>query len=301
MKNASSNNLVALGLVLAVVFIAFLLSPSLRRDVASITGYASSQTPASQASVNNAGPTAGPCYVSSSLAGGPGTSRFWCNCTVVDTNGFGDIAAVNATIFNYTYGEAGAASNLFHYTNNSCRTYNGALNTIHANCSFDVQYYVSPGTWQCRMYFNDTQSASTNNLTNFTIATVLAITNNLTTVNYGSVSPGSNSSAVPDNVTNWGNIIVDTKFEATNLTSAGNKDINASNQQYSFGYNGTYLDFAIIPNSTGVANASYNLNFSYDGTTGSANKTQYFLIAIDSGQPSGTYTGVITITASDGR
>jgi len=171
---------------------------------------------------------------------------------------------------------------------------NNATNTVHGNCSFTLNYYAVPGVWRCKMYFNDSGSNSDSNFTNATLSTNLALVNDLSTINYGSVSPSSNSSNVADNVTNYGNVALDTKFESTNLTSSGSKDINASNQWYAFG---AVANFTPVPNATGAFNTSYNLNVSYDGTTASSNKTQYFLIAIDSGQPSGTYSGVLTITA----
>src|SRR3989338_2711787 len=72
-------------------------------------------------------------YILQSTGAVTATTRVWCNCTFTDTNGYTDIVAVNATIFNVTNGEgasgaSGTASNLFRYNNQSCRTYNGAGN-----------------------------------------------------------------------------------------------------------------------------------------------------------------------------
>jgi spore coat protein U-like protein len=175
-----------------------------------------------------------------------------------------------------------------------------------------VNYYATPSEslamgWQCKMYANDSSSGSDSNKTNFTIASLIAIVLNVTTVDFGSLSPNANNTAdVPFNVTNFGNVIIDAKFAADNLTSGANPNINASNLWYNISF-GTSGLFKKLQNSTsgpsGVDNiADYNLNVSYAGASGAngneSNKTQYFRIHIDSGQPSGTYTGTLYVTGT---
>jgi hypothetical protein len=178
-----------------------------------------------------------------------------------------------------------------------------------------VNYYATPSEslamgWQCKMYANDSSSASTSNATNFTIASLIAIVLNVTTVDFGSISPNANNTAdVPFNVTNFGNVIIDAKFAANNLSDGTPPDINASNLWYNITF-GTSGLFKAVQNSSsgpsGVDNiASYNLNVSYSGMQGSvmadinqSNKTQYFRIHIDTGQPTGTYTGILYVTGT---
>ena len=96
-------------------------------------------------------------------------------------------------------------------------------------------------------------------------------------------------------------MLIDAEYNAENLTNqTGNAPhINASNQWYS---NSSSANSGVkVPNITGQVIASFNLNVSYTGNTGStaneSNKTQYFLVQINSGQPSGTYSGFLYITA----
>ncbi len=317
-EHGSSNAFVAVALAVIAVAGVLYFSPYILQ----ITGAATQGTATTQTVIGNQVPVMGPCYLSATsqnavtLAAGPDTTRVWCNCTIVDTNGNSDISKVNATLFNSTVGEgatgaSGTASTLFRYNNRSCNTYNGASNTIHANCSFDVQYFATPGEdiskgWTCKMYANDTSSASTSNTTNFTVASLIAVVINVSSVDFGSLAPNANSTAISFNVTNFGNVILDSKFAADNLTASGKKDINASNEWYSL-TSGTAVDFVRVPNSTSGPSAvpnigSYNLNVSYNGASGTtgneSNKTQYFLIYIDTGQPSGTYAGTLYVTGT---
>ena len=239
------------------------------------------------------------------------TTRVWCNCTFTDANGFADVSKANATLYKTGAGEGGAASNFLRYANNSCNLVNGAGNTVHSNCSFDVQYYASPATsistdsWRCIVYANDTQGSSASNATNLTVAETMAIILNQSSVGYGSVlSGGANSTVVAVNVTNVGNVLVDGRLSADNLTSSGKPDINASDEWYSFTLGGGGSDYVRVPNvSSGTAPdiSGYDLNFSYTGAGGAtgneSNKTHYYKIGVPTGYPSGTYAGTLYIVA----
>ncbi|MBI3588223.1 LamG domain-containing protein [Candidatus Micrarchaeota archaeon] len=183
-------------------------------------------------------------------------------------------------------------------SNNSCSLQGSSGNTVTANCSFALQYYFESGGWVCALKVSDALDAYGARQSSATVNSLIAIGHSPSTINYGSIAAGSNSSVQVSNVTNWGNVQVDAKFESTNLTSSGKKDINASNQWYSFSTGGAGSDFLQIPNSASTYNTTYDLAPSADGTA--TNRTAWFLIAIDSGQPSGTYSGVLTITATQG-
>src|SRR3989344_2036567 len=127
MANTGSNAFVAIALAAIAIAAVFFLTPYILQSTGAVTA-------TTQTIIGNQAPSVGNCYITPStltLTAGPGTTRVWCNCTFTDTNGYTDIVAVNATIFNVTNGEgasgaSGTASNLFRYNNQSCRTYNGA-------------------------------------------------------------------------------------------------------------------------------------------------------------------------------
>ncbi|MBI5177172.1 hypothetical protein HY995_03740, partial [Candidatus Micrarchaeota archaeon] len=180
--------------------------------------------------------------------------------------------------------------------NSSCSLQGASGNNVTANCSFALPYYFTAGLAWCAVNATDASGAFANATSNAAVNSLLALSASPSSINYGSIDPGSNSSAQAVNVTNFGNVALDAKFESTNLTSSGLADINASNQWYSFSTLGTGSDYRQVPNSTSAFNTTYNLGPSASGAT--SNATQYFIIAMDSGVRAGAYSGVLTITAA---
>jgi len=289
-------------LVLLVALAVIYSFGGLNEFAASITGFATSQQPTTSAIIGNGAPTAGTCYMPTTLTlAADGNVSAYCNCSVDDTNGFGDIVFANATLFNFTTaGAVGAANHYTKYVNQTCTLTGGSGTAVWSNCSFEFSYFAAPGDWKCAMLVND----SANNVLNMTttavmnVPTLVAITTDPSSVSYGSISPGANGSAVTFKINNVGNIKVDIKKEASNLTTGGaQKQINVSNQWYAYDVAWTAGNVYQFANES-TFNATYDLAATTSNTV--VNRTEYYKLAVDPGQPAGTYTGLITITAQEG-
>ncbi len=153
------------------------------------------------------------------------TTDVFCNATIYDSNGAGDIVKANATI--YLIGSEGAADNPNnHYSNESCSC--GAISLYNSECAcgFSVQHYASNGTWYCNMTVWDSKDALSTNISNATINEFVYL--NLTTegnlvLDFGDINPGENSSASKIvNITNSGNIPINISVYAYANVSGDN-------------------------------------------------------------------------------
>ena len=161
---------------------------------------------------------------------------------------------------------------------------------------FRSRYYATPGTWNCSINATDKSVVFANNFTNITMNELVALTVYPSTVDFGNNAPGSNSSLVSLNVTNQGNIQIDMKMDGRNLTKdASTPHINVSQMWFDF-TNPVTADQRMVNVSS--FNTSYNL-WKATGETPS-NRTHYYKLQVPSGIASGTYTGVMTLTAQAG-
>ncbi|NIO22847.1 MAG: hypothetical protein GTN38_02355 [Candidatus Aenigmarchaeota archaeon] len=227
-----------------------------------------------------------------------GTVTVWCNATITDANGWNDIQAANATLWDITTTTEFASDNSSdHYTNSTCVLGSGSGSVRPVNCTFTVQYYANNATsWNCRVYANDSAGASSSNYTNFTVNPLIAMDAE-NTIDFQSLSPGATSpDDVNNTVTNCGNVVIDLNLSGTNLTnvsatvtniSVGNVKYNLTDyaQDYtanmtSLNSSSTYTDFSLVKRTNGV----------------STNKT-YWKISIPASIENLVYTGTITFTA----
>ena len=277
-----------------------------------ITGFATTQNPATSATITNAAPSAGNCYVPSSLTlTADGNSTGYCNCSFTDANGYSDVVVANASLYNHTTSATGAADLYKRYVNQSCNIVGGSGNTAWANCTFQMSYYAAPGNWHCYLSLNDTSGNVLNQTTNVTeaggnmsIGTLVGITIDPTSVAYGSIAAAANGSSVTVKLNNVGNIQIDAKYEAGNLTNSSALGagippsfINVTQQWHSNETTFTIGDTYKFTNASSF-NSSFNLAPTTSNTV--VNRTRYFKLEVPSGQASGSYTGLILISAQEG-
>jgi hypothetical protein len=138
------------------------------------------------------------------------TRTVFCNASVRDWNGFGDIVYVNASLWHRSTSTYDSADdNNTHYTNFSCTTNasSGAYTGWYV-CSFDVLYYSNNGTWWCNVTVMDTVNKTgwNNGTVNFLPVYALNVTDG---IDYGDVAVEDYTA--PDksaNVTNLGNMAI---------------------------------------------------------------------------------------------
>lgn len=228
------------------------------------------------------------------------TKVVWCNATASDADGWTDIDAVNATLWDpAATTEAAADDNSNHYTNSSCPLgTNTSLTDVPANCSFTLQYYANAAEWTCKLMVNDSTSATGSaNITTVTVNQLIALdAENL--VDFGSLDPGATSSAdVNNTITNCGNVQIDINLSGADLTNNGATVANITVGQVK--YNVTSYDQDYTANMTALS-AAQTARPEFDlakRTNGASTKKTYWKIKLPSPIQALTYTGTITFTA----
>jgi hypothetical protein len=228
-----------------------------------------------------------------------GTVTVWCNATITDANGWNDIVASNATLWDIaTTTEFASDNSSDHYTNLSCVLGSGSGSARPVNCTFTLQYYANNATtWNCGVYANDTAGASDSNYTNFTVNPLISLDAE-NAINFGSLSPGATSpSDVNNTVTNCGNIGIDLQLTGTNLTNTSATVTNISVDYVKYNLTTYDEDYATGMQSlyeTGGMNWHFNLAKRTNGVM--SNKT-YWKISIPGSIENLVYTGTINFTA----
>ena len=140
-------------------------------------------------------------------------TKVYCNATIDDGNGYLDINSTNATIFHTSNVSTDPDAPTAHYTNGSCRLWQGSGTTMESSCSFDVQYFALNGTWTCNVTARDQTIsgsyliASNNTAENITKLVALNVTE---IIDFGTLSVNQNSTGdFIANVTNLGNVRID--------------------------------------------------------------------------------------------
>ncbi|MFA6073370.1 MAG: hypothetical protein WC758_04620 [Candidatus Woesearchaeota archaeon] len=134
------------------------------------------------------------------------TKNVECNASIYEGNGISDISIVNATFFRSNTSINGPLNNNTLYVNSSCTSISSSGNISNYTCSFQVYYYALNGSWNCTVNAFDVDDFSGTNTTNLTIDTLYALNLSNLLIDYGNISPGSNSSDKNINITNLGNM-----------------------------------------------------------------------------------------------
>jgi len=179
------------------------------------------------------------------------TKTVVCQALVRDWNNDTTISNVTARLFDGTssfYGDTD--DNNYHYANNSCLlntsfgTWHGVVDSPYlalANCSFQVQYYSNPGSWNCTAVVTDNIGLKGNGTQNTTIAQLLAV-GLPSSIDYGTVNGTFVSDENITNVTNKGNVKLNLSLSgyantpgdgyAMNCTLGSIKNIDINYEKY---------------------------------------------------------------------
>lgn len=135
------------------------------------------------------------------------TKRIYCNATVVDLDNESEIESVNATFFdNALSGLLFSDDNNSHYTNESCSLdfSFGDATEVKSSCSFDVEYFANPGTWNCTMTVRGSYNKTNKNddLTNVNELLGIGVNG---PISFGNFDINTVTEEVEVNVTNYGN------------------------------------------------------------------------------------------------
>jgi hypothetical protein len=197
------------------------------------------------------------------------TTRVNCTGYVWDYNGWGDIRAMNATLFHWDYAIANDSDdNNTHYTSRNCScAYTSSTNATCA-CVFNVLYYAYNGTWVCNMTITDLGGNATPgrkinftswNISNTTINPMMAI-DAPDVLDYGNLSVTETSNLTPLNLTNWGNVAINVSvrgYAGTNESwnDTGNYSmfcdlgkIHREYERYSLNNSADFIDMISITN-----------------------------------------------------
>jgi hypothetical protein len=161
-----------------------------------------------------------------------------CNGSVNDSNGYQDVAYLNATIYRQGRTADEAADNNYLYWNTSCRRHgsNGVV-TGYWTCKFDVWFYADNGTWVCNMTALDNSSVANRSTTTKDIDPLFAINLSTSELDFGELEPSQSSSSDElVNITNWGNMNLSIATKAYAETDGDNQAMKCSIGNISLSY-----------------------------------------------------------------
>jgi hypothetical protein len=144
-----------------------------------------------------------------------GTKIAYCNGTASDPDSYTDISKVNATLFFEGKMPTSQDNASNHYFNSTCTLKNGLGNNVDFSCAFNLTYYANNGTWHCNATAVDIYNRKNTSETSLYVNDLLAIGITPNIIDFGGleilqISP----SDIRINVTNYGNIVLDTNLYA---------------------------------------------------------------------------------------
>lgn len=248
------------------------------------------------------------------------TTTLTCVSVIRDWNGEADINQTNGNVFAEFFdtvestGLGDADDGGDHYTNSSCvvdDTYGDAYE-VQANCTFEVQYYANPGSWNFTVFVNDTLDWQDVNSTSQTVSALLAI-GLPDNIHYGTVNATFVSEENQTNVTNYGNSQVNLSLEGYAQTPNDGYAMNCSLGAIGFidvdyeKYNltattpGTQTLTQFEANYTNLSTTpdirQFELNYRQDDPAGESIKPTYWRIYVPIGV-AGTCEGNIVFGAT---
>lgn len=256
-----------------------------------------------------------PSVTSVSLNGGSNisltedtTTTVTITAQVSDVDGYADISSASAVVYRSGVGSSCSVDELNCYSV-SCSLSNCAGNSCDVSCSADLYYFAQPTDsgiyssedWLATVTAEDTAAASDSatSPTSTTELNTLVALNPQGSISYGTVDPGTNTGATNATLTveNTGNVAIDLDVSGsalcTDYPTCSGGVIPVANQEYlgsAFTY-GAGISLSGTPT---------RLNYPIAIATNSSSPStdlMYWGIAIPTGIPGGSYTGVNTITA----
>jgi len=233
------SNFIGIGLILLEVILLFLLFSSFPSFV--MGGIGGNVTVITQLTVGNVAPEVLNVSIDDGAASvtliANSTKLVSCIALLRDWNNESDINTATAEFFDINASSYGDTNdNNEHYANSSCNiTLNFSIwkginddeYLALANCSFSVQYYSNPGTWNCTVFVNDTSNWNNTNSDNITINELLAV-GLPSTINYGTVNSTYVSNENMTSVINFGNIMLNLSLSGYAVTEGDNLSMNCT-------------------------------------------------------------------------
>jgi len=254
----------------------------------------------------------------------PGTNKYvYCNGIVRDWNNDTDIVNVNATFYQNTSSMFASDDNNTHYTNISCFINYSAINsaygddstgnfTANYSCTFSVQYYTNPGSWNCTVFAYDNMNTNGTNTTTSTVNELMAVTLP-PTLDYGTVNSTYVSRENITNVSNAGNVMINLSLQgyavtigdpwAMNCTKGNVKNISLMYEKYNLTESNPIITSlsAFETMYTNLTNAAvikkFSLNYRQDDSYDDAINSTYWRIYVPTGV-AGTCSGNIVFGAT---
>lgn len=303
-------------LLLQGLFLILLLLPSPQEVIAQ--AYYSNVTILTRLNVSNAAPIVSNVVIfdNDSLVGGgnilltPGTTdRIYCNATINDSNGWGDINLTNGTLFlngNWTDGN----DRNTRYQNASCSVIqnNGFSTSALATCSFEVYFFANNGSWNCSVHTRDNSSVEAEAFADSakTIESLYALDLDTDTLDYGLLNVTAISGLRSVNVTNAGNMDINLSVEGygsslhddLSMNCSQSSTINISQQRYSINPNVNWSTNMTYLTSDPITSGIENLTI-LQRTSETINVTNstYWAIQVPIGVESGICNGSLVFSA----
>lgn len=263
------------------------------------------------------------------------TTGIMVTATITDSNSCQDISDADAYLYRSDIGYATNCDEDTDYDPDSCYSHNtgtsviscvvSTSNTCDGNtdasvgyeCTVQVQFHADPTdvdteypseNWLATILAEDVTPSSTGATevaTGVEMNSLAALSLNVSEINYGTVSPGSDtgSTNVTTIVTATGNVGIDTELSGTDMMYTTNT-ITVDYQHYSlstFTYTPTPSapEYALSTTSTGAELNCPKTYYSGSRVDGTANI--YWGIGVPASRPAGVYTGIAYVVAVKGE
>ena len=221
------------------------------------------------------------------------------NATITDLNNGTDIANATAVLYSSSVGAGDPNNNNTHITNSLCDLSEVDPevdnNTIVATCTFEMNYNALPGTWNVTITATDAGALSSSNTGGNEVNDNIGLEVNETSISFGSMTSGSNSSddEVPSTtITNMGNVDINPKVSGTDFTCT-NGEIPVTNIKYN---NETGNYDSMSSSLSEVATPDDNSLIHYLSDEETPQGSEYWTIQVPS-DVGGVCTNTITIVA----
>ncbi|MBI4450515.1 hypothetical protein HY642_00945 [Candidatus Woesearchaeota archaeon] len=232
-----------------------------------------------------------------------GTRVVWCNATVADSDGFGNVSLVNATLFNPSITSPEGADNATSHYSANCTLSGGSGSTAKASCNWALQYYADADEWNCTMTASDGISTGTNATAGITVNALKAITVQPMLVfplqSLGMITTDANEQALV--VNNSGNTMINITLEGYAVTAGDGLSMNCTVGNITVSnlkYNATpaqNFSTGMTALTGSAATLQFNLERTLNGTA--STKPAYWKLQMPTTGVGGNCTGKIVVTA----
>jgi len=135
------------------------------------------------------------------------TTKIYCSGVITEYDGIESLSSTMSRFYSTSSYFLEPDDNNYHYTNDSCEINEsyGTSNEASVNCSFDIEYYTNPNTWNCTINTSDEASVSAQKTDQTSINTLLAIGVN-SPLDFGTVNASELTNEKTIELTNFGNV-----------------------------------------------------------------------------------------------